>query len=285
MLIVKMQGGLGNQLFQYAFAKGLEHRTGKSVFFDTSEYDSNSFRKFQLDAFCMEYKVASSRDVNAIKSTGFFLRTLGKAVPYFFKSQVFREKNLAYDPSCFEIKGNVYYDGYWQSEKYFQQVKDTLFQELKLKQIQNIRFIDLKNEIERQNETVSLHFRRGDYVSDPNTNLFHGVCGLDYYERSIRFISSKVGISRLYVFSDDLDWVRENFKSEIPITFVGEEVSDVESLLLMSFCNHQVVANSTFSWWGGWLSQNDGFKIAPQKWFSAKEKESSDIVPDSWVVL
>lgn len=285
MLIVKMQGGLGNQLFQYAFAKGLEHRTGKSVFFDTSEYDLNSFRKFQLDAFCTEYKAAPRRDVYAIKSKGFFLRTLGKAFPYFLKSQVFREKSPVYDPSCFEIKGNVYYDGYWQSEKYFQQVKHILFRELKLKHSPSKRFIDLKNEIERQNGTVSLHFRRGDYVSDPNTNLFHGVCGLDYYERSIRFISSKVSISRLYVFSDELDWVKENFKSEIPITFVGEEISDVESLLLMSFCQHQVVANSSFSWWGGWLSQNDGIKIAPLKWFSTKEKESSDIVPDSWVVL
>ncbi len=135
-------------------------------------------------------------------------------------------------------------------------------------------------------EAVAVHIRRGDYVSNPVTAAVHGACGMDYYREGLSRLDQVVTRPHLYVFSDDIPWVRENLKTSHPVTYVDHNSADepCEDLRLMSACKHFVIANSSFSWWGAWLSAFPGKRVvAPKRWFATDSKDSRDQVPDSWI--
>jgi hypothetical protein len=134
-----------------------------------------------------------------------------------------------------------------------------------------------------QSKSVSIHIRRTDYVSNPNTRRFHGICDMDYYYKAVKMIAGKVHSSNFFLFSDDINWVKENFRIKYPTIFVDHIGSDAEELLLMSLCKHNIIANSSFSWWGAWLNRNlSKIVIAPKKWFKVNVNER-DIVPQEWI--
>ena len=260
MHIVKLKGGLGNQLFQYAYGRRLE-LSGKKVVFDTSFFYGS---KSSLD---------TSRD---FKLTNFNIKT----------SAVFSTKKHAAHDFIKKIltKLRIYPNGYWQSEDYFKDIADRIRDEFTLKNPLSTEASKIAEVISRSPKSVSLHVRRGDYITDTNTNKYHGTCDLKYYKEAIKFITSKLGNDiSIFIFSDDIQWVKDNLHFEQPITFVSStKILDVEELYLMSLCKHHIIANSTFSWWGAWLNPNHNkIVVAPQEW-TRNSKNPNNIIPERW---
>ena len=206
-------------------------------------------------------------------------------MPY-YKRRIVQEPHYHFSADFFKIKKDAYLQGYWQSEKYFYDIRDILLNELTLKfdpDRDNKKHLkDIIN-----SESVSIHVRRGDYVKNPHTRAYHGICSLDYYKRALKKIGSLVENPKYYVFSDDPDWTKENLKIKGKVVFIiNNSNKEYEDLRLMRACKHNIIANSTFSWWGAWLGEyKNKIVIAPEKWFLTKENNYKDIVPDRWLKI
>ncbi len=280
MKIVKVQGGLGNQLFQYAFYKALQkYNSNKDIYLDKSLYETDTFRKYGLDHFNTQINIATEKQIKKIKNNkGFriFFRLFYKN----FKTGLFG----IYQPEVFEEKRHVYYQGYFQTEKYFSDIKEEIIKDLQLKNPindTNKKMIELMTSC----NSVSLHIRRGDYVELED---IHGLCNLDYYNNALKIIKEKVKNPKIFVFSDDLKWCKENLNKDIPMTFVdiNDDSTNYLDLNLMRNCKHNIIANSTFSWWGAWLNTNQNkIVIAPKIWHKKYQHKFKDIIPESWIRL
>jgi hypothetical protein len=255
-----------------------------------SFFDSQSKRLMCLDKFNTNLKVASHAEIQ--KSLK--LKTLFRIKGYLQKASnqhsLCNEKSLFYDDSCFSKKHKTYFNGYWQNERYFKVIEDIIRKELMFSQVPSGKNASEVNIINSTHNTVSLHVRRGDYVSEVSANKTHGICGLEYYYKALDLLKYRLGDLNLYIFSDDINWAKGN------IDFLGNKVfvdwnddnTNYEDLRLMSLCKHNIIANSSFSWWGAWLNLNPNkIVIAPKKWFAdpIKNEEARDIVPDSWIKL
>jgi hypothetical protein len=265
MIITKIIGGLGNQCFQYAAGRHLAeiHRTEFKL--DISEYEHYKPHAFSLNHFNIIEKYASSEEIAQMKYV--------------------KEKHFHFDPEVLHLPDGIYLHGYWQSEKYFANISDIIRHELSVKSALAGRDEEMAGQI-ASCESVSVHIRRADYVTKAYTELFDP-CGLEYYSASIEHLSRLVKRPYYFVFTDDKAWVRENFTLPYPIIFVDHNgpAKNYEDLRLMSLCKHNIIANSTFSWWGAWLNENPIKRVfAPQKWFSEKAYSSpKDLIPDSWI--
>ena len=179
-------------------------------------------------------------------------------------------------------------NGYWQSEKYFGAIQTQLREDLRLSQALSDLQQSLANKINHNPFAVSLHVRRGDYVADPTTTAFHGLCSLEWYARAAELILTKEPQAQFYIFSDDYKWVKENLTISAPIHFIepspdGQEAIDMH---LMSLCKHNIIANSSFSWWGAWLNNNpQKIVIAPSRWFATDLHNTIDLIPSEWIRL
>lgn len=292
--IVKLNGGLGNQMFQYAFACALEEKFNKKVSFDFCYFDEVKLcdtvttRVYELDAFGICCPKASENDLANVKRPDFkskFKNTLAKKYPALFGINYVREKYTSiYDEKILNYPDYIYYEGYFQNEKYFKHLRNLLLEQFSVKVP-----IDEKNQKVLDNilntNSVSIHVRRGDYVTLDYVNKIHGTCSLDYYNHAINYIASKVKKPYFYLFSDDTDWVIKNLKIDYPFTIVdfnsGKGWFDMH---LMKNCKHNVTANSSFSWWGAWLNDNPRkIVVAPERWTSQKQK--CNIIPASWIKL
>jgi hypothetical protein len=191
-----------------------------------------------------------------------------------------------YDQNLHNIRGKqLYLDGYWQSEKYFCKYKNQLQLDFTLLKIENNAFLKLKDKILNCN-SVGVHIRRGDYVNNPTTNKFHGVCSEKYYYSGVEILKSNLKNPVLFVFSDDLHWVRTNLVFSLPVYYIDQHynLTPNEEIILLSFCKHNIISNSTFSWWGAWLNKNiDKIVIAPLKWFNTNQVSDIDIIPNKWL--
>jgi len=285
-VIVRMMGGLGNQLFQYAAGRTLALATGRGLLLDTSAYREDRLRAYQLDRFAIAARPLRRGDVPFFR-----LRRsrLGAILPRRSRVEIVRERFPARVPVWPERgrvsdAGTPYLIGYWQSERYFAAAADTIRRELRLR-----KPADRANAATLESITgcdaVALHVRRGDYVSNPAATAYHGLCGLDYYQAAIRRLCESVAQPHFFVFSDDLDWVRENLDTGHPTTWVGDNADTPwEDLRLMAACRHFIVANSSFSWWGAWLGEWPGKQvIAPARWFQADHGGEGEIVPAAWL--
>jgi hypothetical protein len=195
------------------------------------------------------------------------------------------EKGMPFDPEVAERQPPAYFEGYWQSEKYFIEARSTLLEELEVKSPLTGGNLAIANEMERC-ESVSIHVRRGDYAADPRTLAVHGLCGPDYYKRADAHLQAARGSLVGFVFSDDISWCRQNLKLSMPLRFVDHNDAgrNFEDLRLMSRCKHHVIANSSFSWWGAWLNPREHkVVIAPSKWFATPDRDAKDIVPPGWI--
>lgn len=284
-VIVRLEGGLGNQLFQYAAARSLALATGRDLLLDTSAYREDPLRAYQLDHFAIAARPLRRGDV-----PWFRLRRsrLGAILPRRARMEIVREAFPARVPvwpaAPVDGAGTPYLIGYWQSERYFAPIADTIRREVRVNAAPegcNARVLD---EI-AAGDAVAIHVRRGDYVSNPAATAYHGLCGLDYYRAAIRRLCESVPQPHFFVFSDDLDWVRANLDTGHPTTFVGHNTDTPwEDLRLMAACRHFIVANSSFSWWGAWLGEWPGKQvIAPARWFQADHGGEGEIVPAGWL--
>lgn len=259
---IKIQGGLGNQLFQYAHGRSLELQ-GKKVFFDTSFFHGN---KSSID---------TARDFKLDK---FKIGTVSKFENASINKQALINKALGF------LRFSK--DEYYQNEKYFSCSSFFIRKEFELKIATSENYNALASTIDNCPCPVSIHIRRGDYISDHKTNSFHGVCGSDYYTSAQKLILENINNSEVtfFIFSDDVEWVKNNMKFERPKHFVSSPgLQDYEELILMSKCKHNIIANSTFSWWGAWLNENPKkIIVAPKKWFANSTK---NICPKEWLKI
>jgi hypothetical protein len=290
-VITRLMGGLGNQMFQYAAGLSLAQHWQVELFVDRSFLDSaeqrqvNTPRDLELDKLKVPLQIATASQVreHSPPSHGlrsYFSRLIGRpAKPSFV------ERSNAFDPEFFLQRPPVLLDGYWQNEKYFNAIRPLLLESFTPKDPIHPRNSELIHRM-RSSGSVSLHVRRGDYVTHPEAHEFHGTCTIDHYERGIEEVQ-RHGAQNCFVFSDDIDWVRANLKPVIPTTFIDHNTgSDAHwDLELMRHCKHHIIANSSFSWWGAWLSEEEGITIAPKRWFKGKDVPIHDIVPDRWIVL
>ncbi|KAB0666162.1 alpha-1,2-fucosyltransferase [Oryzomonas japonica] len=294
MIIVKLWGGLGNQMFQYAAARRLAHINGDRLKLDTQwfgrEARGDTPRRYELGVFDITADIATAEEVRRLrgvdtrrwpKAVKRLLASVGYATPISYVA----EQHFNSAPEILSLKGDIYLDGYWQSEKYFRDTADVIRNDFRLKESPDGANASVLREI-KVCESVSLHFRRGDYVTNSNAAAYHGVLSLDYYAAAIEAIGARVASPRFFVFSDDLTWVKHNFKIDFPVTYIDVNGAEkaYDDLRLMSACQHHIIANSSFSWWGAWLNKNSKkIVVAPQKWYSATEINSDDLIPDAWL--
>jgi hypothetical protein len=294
MIIVNISGGLGNQLFNYAFGRGLSEFYNVPLKLDVTGYRHNRLRQYALGDFNIREDFASAEEVARLKKTdpGSFVskfRYLAEAAKPIRHRGYIREAGFSFDRRMFELEmdRDRYFKGRWQSEKYFKPIEAQLRSELALRpHLQDERYARTEQVIRNAN-AVSLHVRRGDYVASKSTFLVHGACSSGYYQKAIGMIEQRTERPAFFVFSDDIDWVKQNLRFASPVTYVsGQGLSDTQELSLMSLCRHHVIANSTFSWWAAWLCEAENkIVIAPKRWFGYVLIDTSDLLPADWLAI
>jgi len=269
-IAVRLEGGLGNQMFQYAAGRAVASRLGCRLVLDTSGLRAKGLRTvrpFGLHAWCIDAEVD----------------TLSRAALSACKAV--RQPVFTYAPGLLEsvIVGSRL-KGYWQSERFFAAQRSTLLRNFSPRQPPAAAVSALACRITEAPDAASVHVRRGDYVSDPEAARFHGTCSLDYYRGCLRELRCRHPALSVFVFSDDPQWARDHFPRDSSVEFVEPHLeSPAIDLWLMSLCRHHVVANSSFSWWGAWLATRAGAKLAPARWFTdAAGLDDRDLVPAAW---
>ncbi len=266
MIVTKLSGGLGNQIFQYAIGRKLSIQNDTDLVLDISHYADDTKRKYALYVFNIK------------------AQTIDKMSGHIFLD--YNEKQFSFDPEVLKIEGDTWINGYWQTEKYFMDIREIILDDLRLKKELSLESKKILEEISNSN-SISLHVRRGDYVTEAKTNAFHGTCSESYYVEAVSKVS-KSGVIKIFVFSDDIKWCKENLKFPHSTVYVNERstIPDYEELILMSKCKHNIIANSSFSWWGAWLNtNNDKMVIAPKKWFSNSSIDTRDVIPETWIKI
>lgn len=289
MIIVRLTGGLGNQMFQYAFGKFLSRKHNTALKIDTSYFKEHKLRKYELGVFNIEETFASGAEKEeffpqeASVSTKLRSKLKSKLLGY----KVISEKGFEFFPTTIQEAGaNAYLSGYWQTEKYFTGIEKEIRDCFKFRFLPDADNAKMLKDITGSN-SVSIHIRRGDYVTDAHTNTVHGVCGLDYYKRAVEYISKQVEKPVFFIFSDDVQWVKENLRLESEHYFLDHnQEKGEEDMRLMMNCKHNIIANSSFSWWAAWLNKNEKkIIIAPEKWFNDSTINTKDIIPASWLKM
>jgi len=287
-VITRLNGGLGNQLFQYAAGRALAIKLDAPLKIDLSEFDSYLLRRFELNQFNIKAEIASPDEVaDIVLNPPRLKRYISRSAISLglkFNKLVLKEKKFGFDCIFEKIKHPVYLSGYWQSEKYFKSVEMELRGEFTLTNKLDEANQAILDKI-KQNTSVSLHIRRGDYITNPSAAAVHGVCSLDYYYAAIRYITHHVRNPCFFVFSDDPQWTKDNLKINYPVEFVEINGPDsgVKDMWLMKSCKHHIIANSSFSWWAAWLNDRpDKFVIAPRIWFIDKKIDTKDLIPEQW---
>lgn len=287
MIIVKISGGLGNQLFQYALGRALSLKLNCELVLDISFYPRQSLRKYELDKFNIKARIATvSETLKAGGDSHFiarFVRKLG-LTSLLYPNYIKELESISYVNEIDECKAGCYLDGYWQNPSYFESFKKELCEDFMPVEPISKSAIKWLDKI-KATQSVSLHVRRGDYVLNSHTNSVHGTCSNEYYRNAIAHIQQKLDSPIFYVFSDDIQWCKDNFDFINDVNFVDDTCSAIDDLVLMQSCKANIIANSTFSWWGAWLNLSQRLQIAPVNWFSDSARNSQGIYPSLWLTL
>ncbi len=288
MIIVRLQGGLGNQLFQYAVGRHLAeiHKTVLKI--DISFFETYELHTYSIWPFNIQENIASADEVATLTTrrrgiveraaTRLLRRPSKLATPYI------QERQFHFDSGILNLPDGVYLDGYWQSEKYFADIAAIVRQEFSVKTLLAGKDKELAERM-ASCESVSLHIRRGSFLLPPY-NATHGTCSLDYYFKCVEYLTQAVKHPHFFIFSDEPQWAHDNLKFPYPTTYVDHNGADkdYEELRLMSLCKHHIIANSTFSWWGAWLGTwPQKMVMAPQKWFADDARDTRDLIPETWI--
>lgn len=284
MLIIQLTGGLGNQMFQYAAGKAQALRLNTDLYLDkthflTTPLGNVNLRQYELFQFSFNQK---------FKHPNFhWIKKYLKVKQVYNGFETYIDPHVHFNADFFKILDKTYIEGFFQSEKYFNDYSSEIRSDFKFKNPPQGLNLELFNKIQSLN-AISVHVRRGDYVNNPETLKSHGICGLDYYQNAVELIVSKVEKPYFFLFSDEPEWVQQNLKLDYPCEVISHNKgeSSFEDMRLMSVCKHNIVANSSFSWWGAWLNNNfNKTIIAPKSWFINPDWDSKDIIPDSWIKI
>ena len=287
MVIVRLMGGLGNQMVQYAAGRAVAHRNQTSLKLDVSALERDAARSYRMHHFNIVASLATPDEVARFAKRDLWSRISRRVERYLLppsQRSVFAQRYAHFDPDILRLRGSVYLRGYWQSEKYFKDIEHIIRQDFTFRHTPDPENQKVARIIANTN-SVSLHIRRGDYVSNPRFSRKFGVCSLEYYQSAAAKIIEKVQDPHFFVFSDDIPWARDNIRLQYPVTFAAHNDADkdYEDLCLMSLCRHHIIANSSFSWWGAWLCTCPGkIVMAPKRWLRMPGRDTRDLIPDSW---
>jgi hypothetical protein len=284
IVATKLTGGLGNQMFQYAAARALALRDGAEVRIDTRSYKPLGSRRYELHVYPIRCSFVTEDELFR-----FGLRSDRKRRLYhrflYRHWKVYNERHFQFDPAIKEVKPPVYLAGFWQTERYFRDIAEVLRSEFTPVEPLDSQNALIEAKIAAVN-AVSVHVRRGDYVTKKRINKSHGTCSLDYYRRAAKCILDRVDAPHFFVFSDEPEWATQNLRLEPAITYVtvNRSTRAFRDLQLMGLCRHHIIANSSFSWWGAWLNPSpDKIVIAPKRWFNKAQRDTRDLLPKGWV--
>jgi hypothetical protein len=291
MIVTRLMGGLGNQMFQYAAGRSLARRLDTELLIDRTWLEGEGLfatpRHYELDAFHLRARSATPKLVSKLEQRSeSTLNRLRRKLGLVPSVTVLHERSHAFDTRFDTVSGDVLLVGYWQSEKYFAECANEIRAELELEEAPSQRNRELIEKVGATN-SLSLHVRRGDYVSHEATGRFHGLMPVSYYLEAVELVTEQAGRAEIFVFSDDIDWCKRELA--IPghkLHYVDHNARGSEDLRLMSSCRHHILANSSFSWWGAWLNPDpEKIVVAPVRWFRDGSIDTSDLLPDGWLRL
>ena len=292
-ITVKLIGGVGNQLFQYAFARSISSKLKTGIILDPYAFETSFKMKgysYILDHFnIVNTRLAKSSDnfglVWLYKHPWLFDQVINR---FRFKNLInhryYQEKGMPFNSEVFFKKDGTFFNGFWQTEKYFKDLTAEIRKEITLKEPFSSHSAKIEQEISHS-VAVSLHIRR--YIPEGQKSGFRN-CPVEYYERAIEYILAWEPAARFFLFSDDYDCVKNNFNmSKYPVTLVdNDNDKNCEDIILMSHCRHHIISNSTFSWWGAWLNPDPKkIVIAPKDWPTPPKNDIRDLVPEEWIKI
>lgn len=297
MINVQLNGGLGNQMFQYAFGKALAYKHSTKLLLDTSQLNKKknapgmTTRYLELDIFNLDLNEANENQLRRLKPLPYRIAnalSLKLGLPGIQTSKYFIENGFSFNSTIERIGKDCFLTGYWQSFKYFQNIEPIIRKEFQFKHILDDKNLERVNQIKKEN-SISLHIRRSDFVNNKFHDI-HGSCSLDYYRKAIEYLADKVRSPFFFIFSDDMEWARTHLNLNFPCEFIAGNSGKQSyiDLQLMSLCQHNIIANSSFSWWGAWLNPNpDKLVVAPKQWFADEKMntQTKDLIPGTWIRL
>lgn len=282
MIIVKMIGGLGNQMFQYALYKKMQV-LNKEVYLDITDCNTrNEHNGYELEkVFDINANIATIDQVKELADIG--EKITNKIKRKLFKKKThYIQKKLKDDLRILD-SDNLYLDGFWQWDGYFKDIRKELISDFQFN-INDINEINKRTlNLINSSNSVSIHIRRGDYL---NHKLYKGICEKDYYLKAINYLNENCKDElKFFVFSNDIEWVKNNLEIRNVVYVEGNNnENSYLDMFLMSRCKHNIIANSTFSWWGAWLNTNKNkIVVAPSKWLNDSSMDSNNIVLKEWI--
>ena len=292
MIIVQLSGGLGNQLFQYATAKALSLKNNTDLHLDISSFYREEIHELEVPR---DFELVNFEGVNeplikhdpfdSIEQYPFLKKKFFNKLTIPHKRNIYKDLHFKFDKNLFNLNSNVFIKGGWQSEKYFSAYKTELRKVLILKENLYSNVSEFGSNLCKEN-SVSVHIRRGDFLRKKIILEWHGVLTTDYYKQALNMLKEKHGSLNIYYFSDDPEWVKNYLLPLFPGQIVSGNISQThyEDLYLMSQCKHNIIANSSFSWWAAWINSNQNKTvIAPLKWFDKANLDTKDLIPDDWI--
>lgn len=291
MIIVHLSGGLGNQMFQYAFGLATATRLGISLKLELNDSSLHIHNGYELgrvfDIRAMQAGPAETDSILGLHRFQLVQRISRLLNPQgrFYRHYV-EEPHFHFSPQLLEIPDQSYIRGYWQSEKYFARFESGIRACFAFKQPLRDLNLATADRIGDEN-SVSLHIRRNDFANNSIINEKHGLCSLEYYRVAIEYVAQRIERPVFYVFSDDMKWVKSNLEMSHPHCYVENNTgaNGYIDMQLMSLCRHNIIANSSFSWWAAWLNSNvDKMVLTPKKWF-LQDIDTSDLIPQGWISL
>lgn len=286
MIITQLKGGLGNQLFQYAAGYSLARYHKVPVKVDlrniVDSHQNDTLRQYGLQHLNAPPEMASDDEIAATTHVNLFEWFLQKLLPS-YRRKIYNEKLIGFDKNFFNARSNIYLKGYRQSEKYFLPYACEI---RKLFTLQSNVVLGVQNCLQqlKKSNSVSVHIRHGDYSQAAIE--YHGILHNNYYQQAIDRFATANEKATFFIFSDDIEWVKNNLVFSGDVQFVSGNISKTqyEDFYLMSQCKHNIIANSTFSWWAAWLNANpDKIVIAPKKWYNKPGLDTTDLIPESWI--
>jgi hypothetical protein len=290
MIVVNLMGGLGNQMFQYAMGRRLSLHHQTELFLDCTFLETENphhiKREYELGIFKIHAQIATGKELKKFKQSNRIINKVQQRLPGLFPFKLIHEKSHAFNEFILTAPDNSWLNGFWQTEKYFIDIENTIRSDFEFKSPAQELNKTLAEKI-KSCESVSIHVRRGDYTT-PKVLAFHGICTTDYYYKAIEALSKKTTIRELFLFSDDTSWVKQNMRFDLPVTYIDHNTgkNSFEDMRLMSLCKHNIIANSSFSWWGAWLNAyKNKTVIAPINWILDKQVDTTDVIPENWLQL